>query len=44
LVATVLAFRRVRPASAALMVPVTLWVTFATALNIALLRLNPGLL
>ena len=44
LLATTLAFRRVRPASAALMVPVLLWVGFAGALNLALLRLNPGML
>jgi translocator protein len=44
LVATVWSFWRVRPASAALMMPVTLWVSFASALNIALLRLNPGVL
>ena len=29
---------------AALMVPVTLWVSFAGALNLALLRMNAGIL
>lgn len=44
LVAAVLVFRQVRPLAAALMVPVTLWVSFAGALNLALLRMNAGLL
>ncbi len=44
LVATVLVFRQVRPAAAALMVPVTLWVSFAGVLNLALLRMNAGIL
>lgn len=44
LLATVRAFHGVRPASAALMLPVTLWVGFAAVLNMALLRLNLGLL
>ncbi len=43
LLATVIAYRRVRAASAALMVPVLLWVAFAIALNAALLPLNPSL-
>jgi translocator protein len=44
LVATVTAFRSVRPLAAALMVPVTLWVGFAALLNLALWRMNAGLL
>ncbi len=44
LLATLIAFRRVRPASAALMVPVLLWVSFAMVLNAALLARNSGLL
>ena len=44
LVATVVIFHRVRPLAAALMVPVTLWVSFAGALNLALLRMNAGIL
>ena len=44
LVFTVVAFRRVHHFAAALMLPVTLWVSYASALNLALLRLNPGLL
>ena len=44
LVATVLAFRRVRPAAAALLLPYLAWVTFAAALTWAVWRANPGML
>lgn len=39
--ATTLAFRRVQPLAAMLLVPYLGWVTFAAALNFALWRLNP---
>lgn len=38
--ATTVAFRRIRPAAAALMLPYLAWVTFATALNFAIWRMN----
>jgi tryptophan-rich sensory protein len=38
--ATVLAFRRVRPAAALLMLPYLAWVGYATALNVAIWRMN----
>lgn len=44
IVATMLAFRRVRAAAAWLLIPYLLWVTFAAALNLALWQLNPELL
>ena len=40
LLATLLAFRKARPAAGALLVPYIAWVTFAAALNWALWRLN----
>lgn len=39
--ATVATFRRVRPAAAVLLLPYWAWVTFATALTIAIWRANP---
>ena len=42
--ATIVAFRRVRPLAAALLLPYLAWVTFATVLNAVLWRANPGLL
>ena len=42
IVATALAFRRVRPAAAALLLPYLAWVSFALALNVAIVALNPG--
>lgn len=44
ILATLLAFRRVRPAAALLLVPYLVWVTFAAALCFSIWRLNPGLL
>jgi tryptophan-rich sensory protein len=44
IVATLVAFWRIRPLSGALLVPYLLWVSFATALNLAVWRLNPQLL
>ena len=38
--ATVVAFRRVRPAGAWLLVPYALWTTFATVLNFTIWRMN----
>lgn len=40
IVANIIAFRRHRPAAAWLLVPYLAWVTFATALNAAIWRLN----
>lgn len=42
--AALVAFWRVRPLAGALLVPYLLWVTFASALNLALWRMNPELL
>lgn len=42
--ATVMAFWRVRPLAAILLLPYWAWVTFAGFLNHAVWRLNPGLL
>jgi translocator protein len=44
LLATVLAFWRVQPASAWLVLPTLLWVSFAAALNAALVVMNPSVL
>ena len=41
LLGTVAAFWKVRPLAGALLVPYLAWVTFASALNFALWRLNP---
>jgi tryptophan-rich sensory protein len=40
LLATLIAFRRVRPAAALLLVPYALWVLFAAVLNFTIWRLN----
>jgi benzodiazapine receptor len=40
LLATVIAFWKVRPLAGALLVPYLAWVTFASALNFAICRLN----
>lgn len=42
--ATLVAFWRVKPAAGLLLVPYLLWVSFASALNLALWQLNPALL
>lgn len=42
ILATVIAFWRVRPLAGALLVPYLLWVTFAAALNYSVWQLNPG--
>lgn len=42
IVATVIAFRRVQPLAAWLLVPYLLWVSFASVLNYAVWQLNPG--
>lgn len=44
ILATLLAFRRVHPLAAALLLPYLAWVTFASALTLAIWRLNPVLL
>lgn len=44
LAATVMAFWRVRPLAAALLLPYLLWVSFAAALTYSLWQRNPGLL
>ena len=44
IVATIAMFRRVRPVSAALLVPYLAWVSFASALNFWLWQHNPALL
>jgi tryptophan-rich sensory protein len=41
ILATLLAFRRISPAAAALLAPYLAWVTFASALTFAIWRLNP---
>lgn len=41
IVATIVLFWRVRPLAGVLLVPYLLWVTFASALNYAIWRLNP---
>ena len=40
IIATVLAFRRVRPPAALLLLPYLAWVGYATALNVAIWRMN----
>ncbi len=44
LLATIVMFARVRPLAASLLVPYLAWVTYAGALNLAVWRLNPGVL
>jgi tryptophan-rich sensory protein len=44
ILATAIAFRRVRSLAALLLVPYLLWVTFAAVLNLTLWRTNPALL
>lgn len=44
IIATIVLFWRVRRAAALLLVPYLAWVIFATALNVAMWRLNPALL
>ena len=44
IVATMIAFARVRTVAAILLAPYLLWVLFATALTMAIWRANPGLL
>ncbi len=41
---TILAFRRIRPLAGALLLPYLAWVTYASALTLAVWRLNPLLL
>ncbi|MBL8265503.1 TspO/MBR family protein [Steroidobacter sp.] len=41
IVATVIAFWRIRPLAGALLIPYLLWVSFATALNYSVWQLNP---
>lgn len=44
IVATIVAFWRIRPVAALLLVPYAAWTTYATALTFAIWRLNPHLL
>ena len=44
ILATLIGFWQVRPLAGALLVPYLLWVSFATALNFAVWRLNPQIL
>jgi Tryptophan-rich sensory protein (mitochondrial benzodiazepine receptor homolog) len=44
IVATVIAFWRIRPWAGALLLPYLLWVSFASALNYSVWQLNPQLL
>lgn len=44
IVATAIAFRRIKPLAAVLLLPYLAWVTFALALTYAVWRLNPALL
>ena len=44
IVATIVAFWRIRPLAGALLIPYLLWVTFASALNYTIWQLNPQLL
>ena len=41
---TTLAFRKIRPLAAWLMIPYLLWVTFAAVLTFITWRLNPAIL
>jgi tryptophan-rich sensory protein len=41
ILATLMLFYRVRPLAGALFVPYLLWVTYAAALNLAIMRMNP---
>lgn len=43
-VATLVAFWRVRPVAGVLLIPYLLWVSFASVLNYSVWRLNPGIL
>ena len=44
IVATLIAFWRIRPIAGALLIPYLLWVSFASALNYAVWQLNPQIL
>jgi tryptophan-rich sensory protein len=44
ILATLIAFWRVRPLAGWLLLPYLLWVGFASALNYAIWQLNPGIL
>ena len=44
IVATIVAFWRVRPLAGALLIPYLLWVSFAAALNYSIWQLNAGIL
>jgi tryptophan-rich sensory protein len=44
ILATILAFRRVSPLAAAMLVPYLLWVSFATVLTFTMWQLNPDML
>lgn len=44
IVATLISFWRIRPLAGALLVPYVLWVSFASALNYAVWKLNPEML
>jgi tryptophan-rich sensory protein len=44
IVATLIAFWRIRPLAGALLVPYLLWVSFASILNYSVWQLNPGVL
>lgn len=44
IVATLIAFWRVRPLAGALLIPYLLWVSFASALNYSVWQLNPQIL